>query len=485
MQAGYSEQPFPDSWIATTAPLALGTMTDVCTEIILSMGKESQEKLWPIVLEQIERWIIGRGANIGSDAWQPCEGLVRIASRELHRFSLQVFHHLDDLSPSDRTSCAESILSCLADTLTQLVQIEASLRTGLVRSKLKAYGISSEEDGALENGDVGADVTILTPYGRGKLLEKRSDVHKVESGDYVTVMMNVIRLEHGATLFMPAPGSTKYHTAPEKKADDPTGQEFVPSSPKAITKESWWETLVPALKVRCVGVYCVQHYLYDLLQSYLPYASQKVVSLIYSSLDQSRIQASQGSCDEDLSHAFQEAMFSEWGDGVEEVEEALSNTGRLSLRRGSEMFFLTQESGATNNMVHMLAILYANEIQSDMGAWDRPGFAEPLLIEQMTDVLQKFIESESRDGHLIDPNVWRNASESGGKLAIYCTAFAVVVVNILNAMLKLTTDQFRKHRAAFFPFLCRLVRVQSDEIRQLVQELLEHHIASMIDVSIA
>ena len=67
------------------------------------------------------------------------------------------------------------------------------------------------------------------------------------------------------------------------------------------------------------------------------------------------------------------------------------------------------------------------------------------------DVLSKFLESEEKNGHLIDPNIWRNASESGGKLAIYCTSFAVVVVSILNCMLSMTPEQFARHKQHFYP----------------------------------
>jgi hypothetical protein len=43
------EQPFPDSWIATTAPVALGTITDITSEIIMPRGAEGASELWPRV----------------------------------------------------------------------------------------------------------------------------------------------------------------------------------------------------------------------------------------------------------------------------------------------------------------------------------------------------------------------------------------------------------------------------------------------------
>jgi len=163
------------------------------------------------------------------------------------------------------------------------------------------------------------------------------------------------------------------------------------------------------------------------------------------------------------------------------VEEALSSTGRLSHQRGSEMFFLTQESGATNDIIHMMSILYQFEDEGD-SQWDREAFAETFMLDRIKEVLRKFVESEARDGHLIDPNVWRNASESGGKLAIYCTSFAVVVVQILRIMLTMKHEKFNKNLDEFFPVLCALVTVQSDEIRALVKEVLEKKIAPRLNI---
>ena len=250
-----------------------------------------------------------------------------------------------------------------------------------------------------------------------------------------------------------------------------------------MARATLWENFVPSLKVRCVAAYCLQQSLFDFLPLIVPLAGQDVVASLLDSLNESRILSCEASLDEDLALAFQEAMFSEWGDGVEEVEEALS-AGRLSSRSGSAMFFLTQESSATNSIMHMLSILYQSKGESDgFCDWDREKFAEPFLLERMMDVLWKFLQSERRDGHLIDPNIWRISSESGGKLAIYCTSFAVVVVSILNTMLSISREQFARHKQQFFPVLCSLVRVQSDEIRNLVGRVLAEQIAPLLDVT--
>ena len=247
-----------------------------------------------------------------------------------------------------------------------------------------------------------------------------------------------------------------------------------------MPRESLWEQFVPALKVQCVAAYCLQHALFDQLESLIPLMDLGVVSPLLDALDQSRSMSSKASQDQDLSLAFQEAMFSEWGDGVEEVEEALQ-VGRSNNRSGSPTFFLTQEASATNNSIHILSLLYRS---TGEGSSEREAFAEPLLVERTMHVLNKFLDSERGEGHVIDPNIWRNASKSGEKIAIYCTSFAFVVVSILNVMLSMTQEQFTRHKQQFFPALCSLVRVQSDEIRQLVSKLLEQNIAPLLDVTI-
>lgn len=192
--------------------------------------------------------------------------------------------------------------------------------------------------------------------------------------------------------------------------------------------------------------------------------------------------ADKAGSDEDVSTAFQEALLSDWGDGVAEVEEALESAARLSHLHGSGMFFFAQEAGATNAMVRTLSFLYTGDGSSESNSWDAEAFSEPHLLKIIVEVTQKFLESEEREGHLIDPNVWRNATESGGKVALYCTCFAYVVVGMLKTIRSLKSDQFAKHKQKLFPLLCELVRVQSEEIRKLVFEINARQVAPMIGV---
>jgi hypothetical protein len=400
---------------------------------------------------------------------------------------LRVLERFSELSNEEVLAWSSTVLESLADTLTKVVTIEAQIEDELVKLKLKAYGISGDDEDSNEedesNGEANVEVIVYTPYGKGKLLRKRKDTFKLSSGEYITTAMTVVQLDFGI-LYRPEPGSTKHHPAPPKPKPPKsaaTKEDFIPSSP-TLSRVNWWERLVPAIKVRCVTAYCLQHYLYDLLSPFVPSAEKDVISRLLESLNKSSTVAGRASKDEDLYHAFQEAMFSEWGDGVLEVEETLTASGRLGQRKGSEMFFLTQEAGATNDIIHLLAILYQFDPSKGMVEWDREAFAEPFLLDRIMEVFEKFLESERKEGHLIDPNVWRNASESGGKVAIYCTSFASVVVNSLKVMLSISQEQFTKHKQKFFPILCSLVRVQSDEIRGLIQEVLQRQVAPMIGV---
>ena len=180
----------------------------------------------------------------------------------------------------------------------------------------------------------------------------------------------------------------------------------------------------------------------------------------------------------DISTAFQEALLKDWGDGIQMPDEAMETKARLSLLHGSAKFFLTQEAGATRAAIHLLSIVYLNSQGSDVE------FAESPLLSLMSQVLLKFLDSEKRDGHLVDPSLWRNVSESGGKLALYCTSFASVVTDILKVIRSMRADQFEQHKRDFFPPICSLVRVHSEEIRQVVQEILAIHVAPMIGVDV-
>jgi brefeldin A-inhibited guanine nucleotide-exchange protein len=495
VKAGVSEQPFPDSWIATTSGIALGMITDIVTEILLERGAESREVIWPLLSQQLQIWIIGHSSHATMDksavsngnspalasSWQPCESLIRVACRELHRFSQRLLKAMPALGKDEIAAWSTLFAKDMASTLSSVVVIETGITEELLRLKLESIGISRDDEeeeepiDKAEEGESTMNTIVETPFGAGKIIEQRTDTYSNGGGGSIAVTTDVVQLASGATLYRPSsPGSMKFQEA--RAAENGVSA----NGTHKEARESLWEQFIPALKVQCVAAYCLQLSLSDQLDWLVPLLDLAVLEPLLDALDQSRSMSLKASLDQDLSLAFQEAMFSEWGDGVEEVEEALQ-VGRSSNQSSSATFFLTQEAGATNNSIHILSLLYRSTGDKSV---KREAFAEPILLERTMHVLNRFVESETSEGHIIDPNVWRNASKSGEKIAIFCTSFAFVVVNILNVMLSMTQEQFTRHRQHFYPALCLLVRVQSDEIRQLVSQVLQEKIAPLLNVSI-
>jgi hypothetical protein len=253
-----------------------------------------------------------------------------------------------------------------------------------------------------------------------------------------------------------------------------------------LVDELGWVKLVPALKIRCIAAHFLHQSLTSMQEEALvPFLAEEMATNLLEALHRSREIAEDSVKNEDLAHAFQEAMLKEWGDDDEMGEEALVNIARLSQTPGSSMFFLTQTAGATHAVIRILSALYEFKVDSSAcdNTWDRETFAAPYLLEIMKDVLAKFVESEAKEGHLMDPNVWRNSTESGVKVAVYCTTFASVVVGLLKAMLTFDQSHIERHKTVFFPMICRLVRVQSEEIRELVQRILFEKFGPLLGIT--
>jgi hypothetical protein len=506
------DQPFPDSWLVTAAPVALGLLTDIASEIVLRRGEQGRQKLWPIIESQYKSWCLGcrpskESTNGGEDRnWQPCEALVRISCREIRRFPLRVAEILPELSETEVTSWTSLILKLFSEIISENAAIQNTARQELVKLKQKAL---VERNGKFSDSVSLDDEEVImnTPFGRGRLLKKRTDKYS-EVGVEVVVEVDVITLDSGATLYRPATGLVQALSS----GDEPAKASPLDGVPFEINGEcyhffrvscfyriilpltciflflvpnEYWQELVPELKLRCVAAHCAQQSLVGVLDRFVPLLQKDQISTVLKALNTSRLAAEAAVDDEDVLTAFQEALLSDWGDGVAVVEEALENAARLSHLHGSAMFFLAQEAGATQAVIHLLSKLYQGGPERvDGGDWDRERFAEPQLLGIMNQVLGKFLASEKKDGHLIDPNVWRNASESGGKLALYCTSFAPVVVEILKMIGSLKPEQFAKHKQELFPAVCMLIRVQSEEIRQLVQEVFVQQVAPMLGVQL-
>lgn len=432
----HSEQPFPDSWISTTAPVALGTLTDVASELMLIRGAAGAA-VWKCTVGEVYKlWCNGE-----TYTWIPCEAVTRIACSEVSRFMRRVTLGLSGLDKESATVWANQLILFFTEILNRSLEIEQQVAERLLREKSIAFKLSSSS---------------------AELTEEDN-----EEEDYDSIQIDFGENHHPVTHFSDIPIEAAGRL--DAKFDTPNAP--------------LWMKLLPALKIRCVAAHYLQHALLSLREEELiPLVDQETISVLLKSLNLSRDLAERAVKNEDLAHAFQEAMFSEWGLTDDVGEEALVNIARLNNTQGSAMFFLTQTAGATNAVIRLLNGLYDYEQKPGQETWDRRTFAGEYLLQIMEDIFFKFAESEAKEGHRIDPNVWRNTAESGVKVAMYCTSFASVVVGLLKAMLSFDPEHIERHKAVFFPMVCELVSVQSEEIRKLVRKILVEKFSPLLGI---
>lgn len=208
------EQPFPDSWIATTGPVALGCLTDILSEVIISHGIDGVQKLWPLIGNLMQQWCNGdikrnNGVLDIITCWTPCEALVRIASREINRFSSRLTERLPHLEPDVAAVWTNILITFFSETLTQSLDLERSINKKLIKDKLKAYRLTSPQFAvngvANEEPEVDEDeiVDLATPYGRGLLVDRRTNHY-----DASDITIDVIKLDFGF-LYSPKENSLK------------------------------------------------------------------------------------------------------------------------------------------------------------------------------------------------------------------------------------------------------------------------------------
>jgi len=499
------EQPFPDSWLSTTAPIALGALTDLSSEILLIRGAKGAMVWRSTVGEIYQRW-----CNGDITQWVPCEAVVRIATSELERFMKLVTRAITEIDIIDSIVWANQIVEFYSEVLYHNLEMEQEMMEMLLDAKFIAlHSASSSSSGSMRRPSNGISVfekgrQVETDFGMGKLEDKRSctDV----DGEQKTI--ETIQLEYGI-LFRPT--EVVVETASSRAVVPRLSvATFAKLDSKFNTPESPnWMKLLPAFKLRCVTAHYLQQILLSLREEDLiGVLSQETTTKLLQTLNISREFAEDVVKNEDITHAFQEAMLTDWGlDDDTMGEEALVNIARLNTTQGSAMYFLTQTAGATNGVIRFLSALYDhnheerfqlrsnNNIEGGSGGsgdvdvdaeqqgiqWDRRIFAGQYLSTLMHDIFFKFSESEAKEGHKVDPNVWRttatDSSSRGGtssqpKVAIYCTSFASVVVGLLHAMLSFEPSFIERNKAAFFPMVCALVGVRSEEIRKLVRRVL-------------
>jgi len=159
-------QPFPDSWIATTAPIALGLLSDVVISSSLELGKEGREVFWPTIMSQLVRWSVGSSKEtiqckqvtdsefigdvmiVDVKEWQPCEALVRIGCKEWSRLFRRVLQAVPTLDQVEGKAWLKEMSTSLSDTLLKNIELEEKIRDDIVESKLASLEKRGHNDGA-------------------------------------------------------------------------------------------------------------------------------------------------------------------------------------------------------------------------------------------------------------------------------------------------------------------------------------------------
>jgi len=198
-QTSESEQPFPNSWIATTAPVALGFLTDVASEVVLSHGEQGATVLWPALAELTRLWCNGEVKLVAgryfSKGWAPCEALVRIGCREVNRFANRLAERLRHVNGNDAVVWTNAFMSFLTDTLVQSLDMQSSIETKLLNHKMKAYALAKgAADGPPKPKMMERKKTkeVQTQYGQGTIVETRRSDGKKDTG-----LIEVIKLPYG------------------------------------------------------------------------------------------------------------------------------------------------------------------------------------------------------------------------------------------------------------------------------------------------
>ena len=181
-----SEQPFPDSWIATTAVFALGLLTDVASLILPKLGESDIGILWPIVSQLHRLWFTG---TQNPQVWQPCEALVRIASQEVGRLSEAILE-------TDQSAIWIPLISSLySDLLTESrASQQRERRTLMIRKESSVPKPEIPSPNEKVQDQVGSK--IETSYGLGEVIQRRKNAASKKAE------VIVVALEWNATLYL-------------------------------------------------------------------------------------------------------------------------------------------------------------------------------------------------------------------------------------------------------------------------------------------
>jgi hypothetical protein len=218
------DQPFPDSWVATTSAIALGILTDVMVQFAVDLGEEGRTVLWPLVLNHLSLWTLGPPLDFSEDGgkdsdvisvledeyydamWRPSEALIRVGCKELNRIPGMLAAKFETISLDcdQQKAWWRTISQDLSETIQQNVVLLEAIREELIELKMAAispHGSATKQQQQPELITEPIVTGAITPYGKGTLSGRRKDQH----AGHDSVATWEVSLHWGATLFGPEP----------------------------------------------------------------------------------------------------------------------------------------------------------------------------------------------------------------------------------------------------------------------------------------
>jgi len=478
------EHPFPDSWIATTAGISLGLLTDIMGSVVFMMENEDiRRNIWSAYVDYMQFWIGGKNIdegkthgslcydgeskikhsddNIEDDLsgitqsedgeevlWQPCEALIRLSIHEFCRLSTSLSDISTLLTEQSNRYWWDSFVSSLSSFLELSRLIHMDTQTNLIEAKLEE--LKKHKAGGMK-----------TPYGSAALIDDRDTRDDIDSDVY---RVRILKLDWGATLYQPLIYGIDYKDGDES---------------------FYLNKFVPRLKINAIRSYALATTIFNhgkLDECFLNFTSPEIAKKLTGSLTETYALANLARNDNDLAHAFSEMKRIEWGsDDLQQVERFLREMKGFpieSQRGGTGTFFLPLEASSAQSLLHFYSqFFYADPDTYEV--WDMQTYAEPLLFELMLTILKQFIKSEQNTRTLISKLSWIEG-RGCDQVDLYCLSFESVLMLLLDIILQLDDNTFKNHTASLFPLLCDLIEAQSDEIRVRVCKIMKHHVGGSL-----
>lgn len=197
-------------------------LTDLFCLIGTQFEASEAKELWPATLGQIQKWAVGSRHDdpMLRDQWGPCEALVRIGCKEFSHLSQRVFTLFPRMEKKDVTTWLGYLCQNVAETLSYNVDLERALHSDIskkINEDINEVIAESTEESFTKDSQE-ANTQLETLYGKGTLVEKRTDEY---DGDSVEI--SVIKLYSGATLYGCFDNESPHVEIETKATDDTEG----------------------------------------------------------------------------------------------------------------------------------------------------------------------------------------------------------------------------------------------------------------------